>query len=53
VPRRSAFSELASPVYIPPLPHSSDFHATFAIIYSIQDAIIAATQRPDAGELSD
>jgi hypothetical protein len=35
------------------MPHSSDFHATFAIIDSIQDAIVAATQRPNAGELSD
>jgi hypothetical protein len=32
----------APAVYIPPMPHSSDFHPTFAIIDSIQDAIVAA-----------
>ena len=49
---RDTVSPLASAVYIPPMPHSSDFHATLAIIDSIQDAIVAATQRPNASELS-
>src|SRR5487761_551940 len=45
-------SNARSSIHLAPMPDSGDLHAKGSIVYSVEDAVVASTQRPDSGQLT-